>query len=170
MNYTIDRAKVEDAKDLIEYLKIITGESNNLTITPKQVKELNVKDEGLIIDSYNHSPTSIMLVAKLNKEIIGMGSLKGYNIDSIIGHRVSLGVSVKKDYWNKGIGREIIDALLSYAANNEYIEIVELEVKSDNYAAISLYERFGFEEIGFFENYFKYEDGYGDAILMTLQF
>lgn len=170
MNYIIDRVKLEDAKDLIEYLKIITEESNNLTITSKQVRELSVKDEELIIDSYNHSPTSIMLVAKLNNEIIGTGNLKGNNLDSPMGHRVSLGVSVRKDYWNKGIGREIIDALLSYAANNEYIEIVELEVKSDNYAAISLYERFGFEEIGFFENYFKYEDGYGDAILMALQF
>ncbi|WP_100065873.1 GNAT family N-acetyltransferase [Miniphocaeibacter massiliensis] len=166
MNYVIDRAKIEDAKEIVRYLKDISLESDNLIMTKEQADEMSEADEGLIIDSYKYSKTSLMLVAKLEGEIISLGSLKGNT--GRASHRVTLGVTVKKDYWNKGIGREMIDSLLRYAAGNEYIEIVDLTVKSDNYGAISLYERFGFEKIGYYENYFKYENGYGDAILMNL--
>ena len=170
MNYIIDQAKPEDAKELLKYLKIVSEESNNLVISKEKLNEMTIQDESLLIESYLHGDTSLMVIAKYNDEIIGMGNLKGNETISRISHRVNLGVTVKKEYWNKGIGTELIDSLLSYASNNKNIEIVELEVKSDNYAAISLYERFGFEEIGYYENYFRYEDGYGDAILMTLQF
>ena len=97
-----------------------------------------------------------------------MGSLEGHDIRGRSYHRVKLGVTVRKDFWNQGIGREIIDSLLQYAVMNKKIEIVELEVHSENHGAIGLYERFGFEQVGYYPNYFKYEDGYGDAILMNL--
>ena len=168
MNLIIDKAKVEDAKELLEYLKLITTESDNLIITEEQVEELSMIDEEMIIDSYLNSKTGIILIGKIDEEIVGMGSLEGNDLKSRISHRVKLGITVKKKYWNQGIGREIIDAMLQYASNNKTIEIVELEVHSKNYGAISLYERFGFEEIGYYPDYFKYKDGYGDAILMNL--
>ncbi|MDL2310909.1 GNAT family N-acetyltransferase [Peptostreptococcaceae bacterium OttesenSCG-928-C18] len=168
MNYIIDRASREDAENIIEYLNIISTESDNLIMTEEQAKDITKKDEELIIDSYKYSKTDIMLVAKLESEIIAVGSLKGHDRRSRASHRVTLGVTVKKKYWNKGIGREMIDSLLSYAAENEYIEIVDLTVKSDNHGAISLYERFGFEKIGYYKDYFKNEDGYADAVLMNL--
>ena len=168
MNYIIERANAQDAERIIEYLNIISIESDNLIMTEEQAKDITKKDEELIIDSYRYSKIDIMLVAKLGDEVISVGSLKGNDRRSRASHRVELGVTVKKEHWNKGIGREMIDALLSYASENKYIEIVDLTVKSDNYGAISLYERFGFEEVGCYKDYFKYEDSYADAILMNL--
>ena len=48
------------------------------------------------------------------------------------------------------------------------IEIIELEVITTNENAIKLYEKFGFETIGIYENYFKIDDEYYDAQLMNL--
>lgn len=168
MNYIIEAAKLEDAKEILNYLNSIVDETDNLLMTKEQLDELSVKDEEIIIESYLYSKVSLCLVAKIDGKIIAMGSLLGNNIKSRNRHKVNLGVTVRKKYWNMGIGREIIDSLLNYAVNNEIIEIVELEVKSDNYGAISLYERFGFEEIGYYQDYFKYDNNYGDAILMNL--
>ncbi len=168
MDYLIERARRSDAKELIDYLNKIVLESDNLLITKEQIKDITVRDEELIIDSFRFSKTGVMLVAKINNEIISLGSLKGSDINSRASHRVTLGVTVKKKYWNMGIGREMIDALLSYAVENGYITVVDLTVKSDNYAAISLYERFGFEKIGYYEDYFQYQGKTSDAILMNL--
>lgn len=168
MNYIIDRARIDDAEELLKYLNIIAEESDNLLMTKDQIKDMTIKDEEMIIESFLYRKTSICLIAKIDKEIIAMGSLKGNDTRSRSRHKANLGITVRKKYWNMGIGREIIDSLLLYATGNKEIEIIELEVKSDNYGAISLYERFGFEEIGYYPDYFKFDDGYGDAILMNL--
>ena len=105
MNYIIDQAKPEDAKELLKYLKIVSEESDNLVISKEKLNEMTIQDESLLIESYIHGDTSLMVVAKYNDEIIGMGNLKGNETISRISHRVNLGVTVKKEYWNKEIGR-----------------------------------------------------------------
>ena len=53
-------------------------------------------------------------------------------------------------------------------AKDTGIEILYLEVRCDNHRAVSLYEKFGFEKIGTYKNFFKIGDEYYDAYLMTL--
>lgn len=47
-------------------------------------------------------------------------------------------------------------------------ELISLGVKSDNTAAIKLYESLGFEVVGRHRDYFKLEDSYYDELLMDL--
>ena len=42
MNLIIDRAKIEDAEKLLEYLKIVSKESKNLLITKEQIDILTI--------------------------------------------------------------------------------------------------------------------------------
>ena len=42
-----------------------------------------------------------------------------------------------------------------------------LEVRSSNIAAITLYEKFGFEKVGIRKNYYTHNNKTEDAILMT---
>jgi ribosomal protein S18 acetylase RimI-like enzyme len=62
-------------------------------------------------------------------------------------HVGRLGMGVRSEWRRQGIGRRMLDACLSLA-RNAGIEKVELEVFSDNVAAVRLYDSFGFSEEG----------------------
>ena len=56
-------------------------------------------------------------------------------------------VAVASQFRGKGVGKALIQELLSYAATHKVTRIV-LEVRQSNAPAIGLYTRFGFEKVG----------------------
>ena len=148
-----------DAKDIIEYLNVIASQTNNLTFGKNEL-------EMQLINEIHNSINSVMILAKDGNKIVGMVSLSGES-KARIKHRSNLGISVLKEYWHQGIGSSLLAAAIGYAIEND-IEIIELEVITTNENAIKLYEKFGFETIGIYENYFKIDDEYYDAQLMNL--
>ena len=78
-----------------------------------------------------------------------------------------LGMGVRFEWRRQGIGRRLLDACLSLA-RNAGIEKVELEVFSDNAAALRLYDSFGFRQEGIKVRGRKLEDRYQDVLLMAL--
>lgn len=62
-------------------------------------------------------------------------------------HRAGLGMGVLNDYRGQGIGTELLRACLD-KARTKGIKRIDLEVRADNDAAISLYEKFGFSREG----------------------
>ena len=82
-------------------------------------------------------------------------------------HRAELGITVKKNYWGQGIGSLLMQELINYARENG-IEIINLEVRSDNVNAIHLYKKFGFKHIGTSPAFFKIDGTYADFELMYL--
>jgi putative acetyltransferase len=59
-------------------------------------------------------------------------------------HVAGVGISVHPDYWGIGVGSHLMKALLDLADNWLPLHRVELEVYTDNPAAVRLYERLGF--------------------------
>jgi ribosomal protein S18 acetylase RimI-like enzyme len=82
-------------------------------------------------------------------------------------HVGRLGMGVRSEWRRQGIGRRMLDACLSLA-RNAGIEKVELEVFSDNVAALRLYDSFGFSEEGLKARGRKFEHRYQDVKLMAL--
>ena len=60
-----------------------------------------------------------------------------------------------------------MDEMISFAQSVE-IEIITLEVKTDNERAIRLYEKYGFEKFGTYRGFFKIDGRYYDADFMNL--
>jgi len=56
----------------------------------------------------------------------------------------SIGMSVHDDYQNRGIGTALMVAVIQLADDWLGLRRLELEVWTDNLAAIHLYEKFGF--------------------------
>ena len=91
----------------------------------------------------------------------------GYLVGQIIFEMSDLYyVAVNPDYRGKGYGQLLVDKFIEDACKNEG-DIMSLEVRMSNQAAIRLYEKCGFISVGKRERY--YADG-EDALLMTRNF
>ncbi|MEV6959117.1 ribosomal protein S18-alanine N-acetyltransferase [Streptomyces sp. NPDC051207] len=74
-------------------------------------------------------------------------------------------IAVARDQWGTGLGSRLLTELLKAATAFECAEVM-LECRVDNVRAQKLYERFGFEAIGFRRGY--YQPGNVDALVMRL--
>ncbi|MFJ4919963.1 ribosomal protein S18-alanine N-acetyltransferase [Streptomyces sp. NPDC088725] len=74
-------------------------------------------------------------------------------------------IAVAREYWGAGLGSRLLTELLRHATAFECAEVL-LEVRVDNTRAQKLYERFGFEPIGFRRGY--YQPGNVDALVMRV--
>ncbi|MFI6642263.1 ribosomal protein S18-alanine N-acetyltransferase [Streptomyces sp. NPDC050504] len=74
-------------------------------------------------------------------------------------------IAAARDQWGTGLGAALLTDLLKHATSFECEEVL-LEVRVDNTRAQKLYERFGFEPIGFRRGY--YQPGNVDALVMRL--
>lgn len=63
-------------------------------------------------------------------------------------HSASFGVAVAKASRGKGVGRFLLEHLVSYCDEELELARLELEVHANNAAALSLYKSFGFEVEG----------------------
>ncbi|MEU7635378.1 GNAT family N-acetyltransferase [Streptomyces sp. NPDC039016] len=72
-------------------------------------------------------------------------------------------IATARDQWGTGLGARLLTELLAAATDFECHEVL-LEVRVDNIRAQRLYERFGFEPIGFRRGY--YQPGNVDALVM----
>jgi RimJ/RimL family protein N-acetyltransferase len=166
MELTISKAIKSDAVKMIEYLNIVGGESDNL-LFGKNGFHMSVEDEEKYIENIKDSKTSALLVGKINGEVASIGSIGAPNRERIA-HQSDIALSVKKSFWNIGVGTEMMNVLIEFAKQSGRIEIVHLGVRSDNINAIKLYEKMGFEKIGLYKKFFKIDGNYFDEVLMNL--
>lgn len=76
-------------------------------------------------------------------------------------------VAVFPEYRRMGVAAKIIEVYLNFAKANR-LAFLTLEVRPSNAAAIALYQRFGFEEVGRRKNY--YDLPKEDALILTRYF
>lgn len=98
------------------------------------------------------------IVAKENDEIIGFAGIMICLDEATLNNIV-----VKKSFRNKGIGGELLEALIELCSEMS-IHSFTLEVNVNNIPAIKLYEKFGFKNLGIRK---KYYNNATDAYIMT---
>ena len=154
MDVSIKKAAPSDAAMLLEYLKQVGGETDNLTFGLEGMP-FSVEAEAEFISSMENSIDNIMLLAKCDDKIIGCASLN--RLPRRMKHRGDFAISVAKDYWNNGIGSQLLSNIIAFAKGNNF-EIIDLQVRSDNKRAIHLYEKYGFKKVGEHPAFFKIGD------------
>ena len=98
------------------------------------------------------------IVAKENDEVVGFAGLSSCLDEATLNNIV-----VKKSHRNRGIGGELLEALIELCAELG-IKTFTLEVDTENEPAIHLYEKFGFKNLGVRK---KYYNNSRDAFIMT---
>ncbi len=103
-------------------------------------------------------PFGIPLVAEIEKRIAG------YVIAWLVLDELHIAnVAIHPDFQRQGLGEHLIRTVMKC---DPRIRWVGLEVRRNNVAARSMYQKLGFEETGIRKNYYEQEGE--DAIVMTL--
>lgn len=94
------------------------------------------------------------------------GQVLGYaGLWDVVGEGQITNIAVRPSGRRKGIGKRLVEGLMAYG-KEKGLEVLILEVRESNEAAIRLYSQAGFKDIGKRKNY--YTKPTEDAILMAL--
>lgn len=155
-----------DAKNMIEYLNMVGGESDNL-LFGKDEFHLSVDQEREHIKRVNLDENTLMILGIIDTNIVSIAQISCPSRIRIA-HNSEVSISVKKDYWKKGIGSVVMEELIKFAKKNLTIKNISLGVKASNKNAILMYEKFGFKKVGVHKNNFNINGIFDDEILMDL--
>ncbi len=97
-----------------------------------------------------------------NEEIIGYALMM-----MVLDEAHLLNLSVSKPYQKQGLGRLLLEHMISIAQALNAANMF-LEVRASNISAIALYENIGFNEMAVRRGYYPAQHGREDAILMGL--
>lgn len=161
----IAEAVPADAAGLLAYLKQAGAESDNLTFGAEGLP-FTAENEADYIAAIHEAPGSYMVVARYGSRIVGDASFTAQTRARLC-HRGEVGLAVLQDFQNHGVGTRLMQTVLDYA-RRAGIELVTLEVRSDNAAAIHLYEKFGFVKTGNYPGFLKINGQWVDFDLMCL--
>ena len=139
-----------------------------------EIHEMTLEDLELIKDtlyseydnfwSYNILKNELLndkttyIVAKENHQIVGFAGIMTCLDEATLNNIV-----VKKSCRGRGIGGELLDTIIELCADLN-MKTLTLEVDSSNIPAISLYKKFGFQNLGIRKKYYNHTS---DAIIMT---
>ena len=159
-------ATLVDAEEMAKYAKCVFSETEFLSHGKESnpTKESQEKYISLSIEN----DRMLILLAKIDNKIVGMGNITQKSANIRFCHRAGLGISVLKDWWGKGIASALMIELIKFAKKTKY-EQIELSVVDTNVSAIALYKKFNFIQTGTTRHAMKYSDGsYADFIEMQL--
>ncbi len=161
-------AREEDAEILLEYIKVVSGETKFLMCDSDEIR-FTLEQEAAFIKSHNESEKRLLVLAFVDGEYVGNCSLAGRSGTRRNVHRAGIGIALYQKYTGQGIGRIMLEKLISEAKKANF-EQCELTVIEGNERAYRLYEKLGFRECGRIPKANKYTDGrYADDIHMALE-
>ncbi len=94
------------------------------------------------------------------------GVVRGYAVLMLaVDEAELLDIAIEAEQQRRGLGRRLLEEMMVLARRANKHRVV-LEVRASNAAAIGLYRKAGFAEIGLRRGYYPAADGREDAILM----
>ena len=107
----------------------------------------------------NQCAAFLVAVEPVTKKVVGYAGLLVMADEGYITN-----VAVFPEYRRRGVAEQLIAVFDKFARGNR-LAFLTLEVRPSNAAAIALYQRFGFEEVGRRRNY--YDLPKEDALILT---
>ena len=160
MSYPIRRADVADAPALQALFSCPSVVRNSLQLPFPSLSHWQTRLAEL------PDSTHALVACDDDNQAIGYGALM-QPPQKRRAHTGSLALVVHEDWQGKGVGRQLLGALLEYADNWLGLTRLELHVYADNERAIVLYRQLGFEEEGRLRADSFRDGAYVDGLLMA---
>ena len=143
MGITIREAEPRDAQQMIGFAQRLSEETDiDVALVPGEFT-LTVEQEEQIILDYAASENSAFFLAEADGEIVGLLNCLGGKRDARR-HVTSLGISVRRDWRNRGVGDALMKYAIDWARNTGTVRRIELSVFERNQGALHLYRKHGF--------------------------
>ncbi|MCH1925099.1 ribosomal protein S18-alanine N-acetyltransferase [Shewanella sp. C31] len=105
------------------------------------------------------------------EEEAGQSELLGYAIYQFLFEEATLmNICINPSAQGRGLGNTLLSHSMQTLVDDAAIEVVFLEVRQSNQAAIALYQKLGFSIDGERKNYYETADGRETAVLMSKRF
>ena len=170
-HYVIRPATPNDAEQIIAYMKVIADEPHNgIAYNSADEFTIIVEQERDLLQDYLNTHNKLFLVAEHNGNIVGTvncapnGSRIGFQ------HAVSLGITVKKEARNQGIGTAMMQVVIDWCEKHLSVKRLELTVFHNNPRAIRVYEKLGFVREGVKRSAFFKHGEFLDMVIMGIVF
>ncbi|MDF2880601.1 MAG: N-acetyltransferase [Clostridiaceae bacterium] len=167
LEFTIREADKEDAKSIIDFYNFVGGETDFLSFGKNEFVK-NISDYELFLDNTRNEHNSIILLVEIKNKIIGIASINS-SPKIRYKHVGEFGIVIQQKYCGIGIGRKIMDYIINWAKANGITRKISLITNENNYRAIDLYKKVGFEIEGILKKDININGVYGNTIMMGLQ-
>lgn len=147
----------EDVQVLMDFFPTVCGETRFLV---REVDEVHLTEDQEVkfIEDHRQSERDLLLLAFVDGEYAGNCSFEKKGESRRNAHRAGMGIALYQRFTGRGLGRLMLERLLSRAKDCGYAQ-VELEVWSKNTRALGLYKSIGFTEYGRLPDAARYDDG-----------
>lgn len=154
-----------DLHSMLEYINTISKEQ---TFIAYQGEQVFLEDEEKYLEdvlSKIKNKKAVQLLAFYDGNLIGNSSIALK--DKVSAHEGVFGISVANGYRGEGIGKKLMEIVLSEAKKHiPELEIITLGVFANNPQTIKMYENFGFKEYGRLPNGIIYKGRRVDHVSM----
>jgi len=106
-----------------------------------------------------------VLVAERDGRVVGWGSLNRFNPRAAYDHVADFSVYVERRWRGRGVGRELLEALVAAARGIGYHKMV-LAALAHNAAGLALYTRAGFTHVGVYREQGQLDGRWADVVIM----
>lgn len=160
-------AVIEDAADMIDFLKSTAADTPFLMRYPDEVTFTEEREQAFLAQAQTHE-RAVMMNACIDGILAGNCSFSPVGPMRRGRHRCSMGIAIRKEYWGLGLGTAMLVYLAELAQQAEFAQM-ELEVMDGNTAAIALYQKCGFTQTGRIPNGIRYDDGTCRDVLVMVR-
>lgn len=137
--------ELEDAESLVALLNQAGGESDFLTFGANEFWQ-SAEGQKRAIENARKDGFELILKASIEGELAGSLNLFRSKRPRLTTN-VDLAISVKAQFWNKGIGTLLVRAAVEWAKQSG-VRKINLRVRIDNFSAIAVYRKLGFVDEG----------------------
>lgn len=145
-----------DASQMLTFLKCIASDTDYLIRYPEEC-ESSPEKEAKLIASVCQSEYDLYIAAFAENKIVGNCQIS-FQRRMKTRHRASVSIGILKEYQGLGLGRAMMEELVSIARKHQLLQL-ELEYIEGNDRARKLYEAMGFFCTGEHPDAIRLKDG-----------
>ncbi|MBM2820243.1 MAG: acetyltransferase [Candidatus Berkelbacteria bacterium] len=161
--YTVIEPKIELLDEVLDFVNDLVAEDTFLSFTGRPIE---IKDEKIwlenVLKEIGEKKQELIWVTDGEKIVGSCDVRRGGTRDYHVG---TVGIMVRKDYRNDGIGRFMFEYILDRSQKMN-LEIVRLHIFDNNELAKKIYEKYGFREFSRLPNGFYRKGKFSDALQM----
>jgi RimJ/RimL family protein N-acetyltransferase len=163
--------KWEQLPQLLDYINTLSAENTFILFSGEQI---SLHDEAQYLASIFVSmelKQKVYVYCEVGNQLVAVCEVgKVPELKARGQHVAKFGITVAKEFRGEGIGYELASTAIEQAKITlDGLKLIKLECFATNTAAINLYQKLGFVEVGRLPGFLKHGDQYIDEVQMTLQ-